>query len=214
MEGEVIASAIGAVGVVTAAIVGWLASARKTKRANKSLKYELKLQSRIFDFSTFVHEWDSILKDVEELMEKTEIDRFLILRAWNGYNTPEYTSAVIQIRQGNQEPISYVHFQLDRDYIEKLKLIVDHGFATFVVDQMPQSFIRAVYETENIKSSLWAYLARLRIDEDHQAITYCSFSSKTADELDPATITRCRILVGRLKGAAQAFHDSMKGEVL
>lgn len=211
---ELIAAIVTGVSVVLAALLGYLASSRKTKRQNESLKHELKLQARIFDFSTFVHEWDSIMQDVQELMQKTEIDRFLILRAWNGYNTPKYTTAVVQIRQGKQEPIQYVHFELDEDYVERLKLIVNSGYATFKVNEMPPSFIKSVYETEEIKTSFWAYLARLRIDSEHQAITYCSFSSRSANELSPDTITRCRILIGRLKGAALAFQESMKSEVL
>lgn len=203
---EVYVAAISAAGAVCSAAIAALSN-RRLRQEKEILKRELQIQSHVLDFSQFISDWHSTLAEIELLMQETEIDRFLMFRAWNGKSEPQWTTAVLQIRRGEQKPIQYVHFELDDDYIERMRRIERGGYETLTVADMPKSAVKDVYEAEGVKASFWAHVETQPVDEHSHAISYCSFSSITDGELQPTTTTRCRIIVGRLKGVARAFGE-------
>lgn len=200
-EGVIVAlSALGGL------VFGWF---KWSKERSKRLQAEneIKFNRAALQFPDFVHEWDHIGAELANLVETTEVDRILILRAWNGTLEPRWTTAVYQLRQGAQSPISYVHFELDSDYVDRIRQVVQKGSGYWEVHEMPDSAIRSVYEAEGVKSSFWSHIDSVRTD-DHGStgITYASFSSHEGP-LSPETQTKCRILTGRLKGLAAYFTE-------
>ena len=186
-------------------------SARKKNKELNQAKDEMDFHKETLSFTDFLEEWNEIHEELKKLTEDTKIDRFLILRAWNGSLTPKWTTAIYQYRQGNQKPIAYIHFELDKDYVERLNYIINHGLMTFSVDQLPESAIKGVYQAEDVKHSGWFHLDKkcLKAKPDCCSITYCSFATHSEEAIDEKSITRCRILVSRLKGI-MAENDKRK----
>lgn len=199
---EIITSLVGLAGVTITAWFGY----RKVRSASieaSQARSELKFQSHALSLTEFLGEWGEIHKDLESLMNDTEIDRFLILRAWNGAAAPKWTTAVFQYRMGNQRPESYIHFELDDDYVERLRQVVNSGSIAFTTSETNESAIKDIYTMEGVKSSAWFLIDKsTQPDTYSTAITYCSFASHTSDSVSAAAMTRCRMVVGRLKGAA------------
>ncbi len=208
---EIIVSLIGmasaiAVAAITAVSANYKVS--KAKTAVKQAESEMRFQRAALDFGTFISDWAETHKEIKNLLENTEIDRFIMFRAWNGENAPRWTTNVFQMRLGNQEPIQYVHFDLDDDYVSRLRRIVRDGILYFKVCDIPESSIKHVYDAEGVLSTVWCHILSERVINSNAAThTYCSFSSHITSDLDPATITKCNILAGRLKGVANSFNN-------
>jgi hypothetical protein len=171
-------------------------------------KRELIFQSDALDFSAFLQDWQNTSDELVAIISETEIDRIIILRAWNGAMHPLWTTAVYQLREEGQEPRQYVHFELDTDYVQRLREITGTGQSYFVTDDIqPQSRIYQVYSAEGVKASYWAHIETIKLSgSDAQAIAYMSFSTHIANEISEKTRTRCMIMAGRLKGIAANFR--------
>ena len=205
METEIIVAALGVLGIVVSSAVG-IYNNKKNRHKVEQAEAEMRFQRASLDFGKFMHEWGDTHQEIMNLLETTEIDRFMILRAWNGALDPRWTTAVFQIREQDQTPVSYVHFELDTDYQQRLKSARASNGLCISTSSLPPSSIRDVYEAEGVKSAYWSHIETLAIpDTDCSAITYCSFASNTVEELSPHTITACKILTGRLKGLSSSF---------
>lgn len=198
---EIIVAVIGLLGVALTAYLGY-----RSKQVEREVaRRELEFQAAALDFSAFLTEWDGCYADLLDLMQTTPVDRFLILRAWNGHMQPRWTTCCYQMRQGKQQPVSYVHVDLDRDYVERLSQAVQNGMVVIRTDQEPPSLVKSIYEAEGVKSSVWFHIESLAFGRA-KAITYCSFASADVDSLDDATLTFCRRIASRLKGVAVVFR--------
>jgi hypothetical protein len=141
-------------------------------------------------------------------MKRTNVDRFLILRAWNGHLAPKWTTAIYQVRSGEQKTYSYVHYELDQDYVERLRYVNMNGCLYFKTEDLPECGIKDVYHAEGVTGSLWLQLEERWVQNtSSRAITYCSFSTHHPEGLNEDEITQCKILAGRLKGMAMAFGN-------
>ena len=208
---EVIVALIGTAGVVATALI----NRRTRKKDHAQFQRELKMQSAAMDFSAFLSEWDGVHNDLKNLMDNTGIDRFIILRAWNGNLAPKWTTAVFQMRQGKQEPISYVHVDLDADYVTRLQTAIQRGSMVFSIAESDPCLIKDLYLAEGVKSSAWYHLESLDVDRVSKALVYCSFSSSSLETLPPETVAHCQRIAFRLKGIAAIFQensvDSIRG---
>jgi len=202
---EVIVAGIGFAGVCVTAYFGYL-GVLKHNQARVMAENEMEFQVASLDFSSFMEEWSDVVSELDNLMENTNIDRFLILRAWNGVLSPRWTTAVLQVRQGQQEPISYVHYELDSDYILRLQEISRTGKIRFDVDALPDDVgIKQIYQAEGVSASAWFHIEDRDLpNSESRAVTYCSFAAHEGSISD-ATFLRCTLLAGRLKGAANSF---------
>lgn len=207
MTEGVIVAIISSLALVIVALV----NSRKVKNTNHKLhqaESELKLQQKALDFGAFIEEWAGTHKDILHLLENSCIDRFLIFRAWNGMLAPRWTTAVFQVRLGEQEPVSYVHFELDTDYVSRLKEVSIMNVMAFEVEALPDCAIKRVYEAEGVKHAIWCHISSEEISgSDTVAHTYCSFATHDPEQIEQTLITRCSILAGRLKGIALSFQE-------
>lgn len=202
---EIIIAALGVTGTIGAAWIGQF-QVTKARRKGRAAEHELNIQRSALDFATFTNEWQEFNHDLRALLDETEIDRFLILRAWNGELSPQWTTATFQVRESTQQVYQYIHFQLDADYVERLRRTVANGSIQFDVrDTDGPSAINDVYEMEGVKSSAWFHIASHDIDDYARAISYCSFASQKGT-ITKETMVKCRMLVSRLKGIAMSFE--------
>lgn len=205
MYAEIAVAVIGLIGICITAWVGRQKQIKQKVRADQA-ESEMRFQRAALDFGGFMAEWGETHSEIEKLLKETEIDRFLILRAWNGHLNPKWTTAVFQMRIGDQEPISYVHFELDADYVSKLKDISINNTIHFSTSGIPDSAIKRVYEAEGVKYAVWCHISTDKTPSGAAVHTYCSFATKDNPSVAQSTITRCSILAGRLKGVAMAFQ--------
>jgi gas vesicle protein len=196
---EIIVAIIGAITTALTALLGYRSKARQARKAQKA-ETEMRFQRAALDFDSFFLEWNDLQKELKSICSETCIDRFILLRAFNGKNQPEWTNAVFQYRDGDQKPISYIHLSLDDDYIERIRQIVSRGSIHFSVKDIPDSLIRKIYRSEEVKSAAWFHIASYDIDNTgSRMIAYCSFASHDAEEIPEDVLTRCRLVANRFR---------------
>lgn len=172
-------------------------------------KRELAFQSDALDFSAFLQDWQNTACELNAIIAETEIDRILILRAWNGVLNPLWTTAVYQLREEWQQPRQYIHFELDQDYVTRLRELSNTGQIYFITSEMEpiESKIKQVYLAEGVRASYWAHIETVNLkNTEAKAITYISFSTHAQDKISESTRTRCMVMASRLKGIAANFR--------
>lgn len=206
---EVIVAALGA---LSALGMAWFNYRKKDRAASHEharadqAELEMKFQRAALSFSSYLEEWSVIEAEARRILEETVVDRFMILRAWNGTHDPRWTTAVYQMRLAGQEPVQYVHFELDEDYQTRLREISARNYIHFMVNDIPDSNIRRIYEAEGVTNSAWFLIDEQKPEgTDAKAITYCSFATHKDEPMPEEVLTRCQVLVGRLKGASASF---------
>lgn len=207
----IIVALAGLVGTTISAGVGYLRWLDERRHRNQA-ELEMRFTRAALQFPEFVEEWDEIIKDIMSLMDETNVERFLILRAWNGHLEPRWTTAIYQLRSNGHKPIAYVHFELDADYVGMLKQVTVKNNVYLETDLLPKdSALRYVYENEGVQSAFISHLVTLVGEhEDSFSQTYCSFGSHSGP-LSQNTITRCRIIANRMKGLASTFGSEKLG---
>jgi hypothetical protein len=213
MTNEVIVALISLLGVaITAGFTFMGARLRGSRQKLDQAEKEIDFQRAALGFSEFIEEWASISHEMEYLMASTTIDRILIFRAWNGAASPRWTTAVYQMREGDQEPISFIHFELDDDYQDRIRQIVGRKHIYFEVANIRDSAIKSIYMAEKVTASYWAYLHSFGMkNSDSKAILYMSFATHSDELISDDTKTRCNLLVSRLRGIAQEMHEPTLG---
>lgn len=185
-----------------------------SRRRIKELEIENTVQANEISFradslalKVNVSDWSSISNSLDYLMKTSIIDRFFILCAFNGYHDPRWTTAIYQSMQNDDKIISYIHFGIDEDYVERLKEIRKNGSSRLSVLEIPNSIIRSVYHTEGVLSSGWFHISEKTNSEGSVGITYCSFSSHSSHSIDDATMERCAVIVNQIRGALHRAGD-------
>ena len=180
-------------------------------RREAMMERELKFQAAALDFSDYMREWNEINAEILALFKETSIDRFLILRAWNGELQPRWTTAFFQMRSEGQQAFSYTHVQLDDDYVNRLRDTIGSGSIVFSVTDAPPSLIKSIYDFEGVKHSAWFSIDKTFLNHPNgkreaAALTYCSFASRNDEPLTDAEIIRCRMIASRIKGVAHTMN--------
>ena len=197
-------------GAVITAIPALIAIYATYKHKNKELdmtQAELDFQRYSLDFGQFLNEWGDTHQEILNLINTTKIDQFMILRAWNGENNPKWTTSVLQIRESDHKPVSYIHFELDSDYVNRLRSLKISNYNYHTTEDLPDCAVKDVYLVEGVKSSLWALIGFSDVIDGKQAVTYCSFTTRDPEPITPEEVTKCKILMGRLKGIQNLFTE-------
>lgn len=205
---EIIIALIGLIGVLGTAFIN-KRSKRKVEARAEQAECEVNLQRAALNFGSFLQEWSGTYQEIEHLLNTTPIDRFIIFRAWNGALYPRWTTAVIQIRKGEQAPIAYVHFELDVDYVSRLKEISNSNTVVVNTKALADGVaIKDVYLAEGVHHAVWSHISSDSITgKGSVSHVYCSFATHSEEPLDQSVVTRCSILAGRLKGVAMTFNE-------
>jgi hypothetical protein len=211
VEEEYVAPIITAGGAALAALITALGGLFIKKRGDeiKELKGHLSQAENMMsaERQAMRFEYDFAMSarmqmSFRSLCEETEVDRILMLIAWNGESAPQWTKAEYQYRYGEQDIKEYIHTSLDDDYRTRLNDIQDKpdGVVYSTDDDLFHgTLIKNIYEAEGVKTSMWVYLRKMRY-ESGVCYSYFSFASHTRDSLSPATRLRIRLLVDELRG--------------
>ena len=204
----ILIAAFSAVSAITIAIVSYM-KVCKSLQAEELMRREMDFQEASLTWEDYLHEWGDIDRELKDLFASTSLDRFLLLRAWNGLEDPKWTTALLQVREQDQHAYSYVHFELDSDYVARLNMIKSRGYICFKTEHLPDSAIKRVYALEGVTSSSWHFISRKRLAGSESAsITYCSFATHGDGEIDENTLTRCRLLVDKIRALNTGKHDA------
>lgn len=185
---EIVIALIGLAGVCVTAYFGYLAKIKGS--------IEKSFNKINWSYSRFLRYWPEILGDVKTIMDVSEVDRFYVLRACNGVMTPKTTTSIYQMHQHKVKPIDYIQFALDDHYRELLRTC--HVAPVYLdVEQMPDSFLKTVYESEGVVSSMIVHLHSQDLGNGRFAHTYCSFASHSG-QLSAQTRMKCKIVTDRI----------------
>lgn len=195
--------------VLAAAVTGvttWLVGRTKVQKLEGQLSQAEHFLAAEAEAMKFEHQFAAsarIRDQFQALCEQTEVDRILLLIAWNGVAAPKWTKAIYQFRMGEQEVTEYIHTELDDDYRMRLVEIQDspNGKVYRVEEMAEHSLIRQIYDAERVKSSLWVFL-RARAYDDGTCYSYLSFSSHHTESISPDVRTRVRLLVNQIRSQA------------
>jgi len=183
---EIIIAIIGASGVVLAAFATHMGN---LKHKLSQAEHEVKFQRAAMGFHEFMQEWGETSKELHALMRETEIDRFIVLRAWNGRLEPRWCTAIYQMRMAGNKPISYIHLDLDDDYRDRLRVVGQCDYIYFDIATIPDSMIKDIYTAEEVKAALWCHLDSVVLsDGSATAVSYCSFATITSDSISTEVI--------------------------
>jgi len=205
MDVSVQVAIVGCIGTVLTAVLAYLSkrhSERKHIAKENQYERELKFQADALSLKVEIKDWDLIMYEVSTLMAETSIDRFLIFCAWNGKDRPKWTTAIYQFRSADQRPVSYVHVEIDADYVDRLTEAKSAGELYFVTEEIPQSLIKSVYRSEGVTEAVWYPLRQRKLEgSESVALSYCSFATHTSNKITEHERVRCRMVVNRLMGA-------------
>lgn len=206
MDVQLIAETIGAIAILATALVAWQRVSLERKKATQAVA-EMKSMAEGLSFADFLQDWQGVAAELGQLISGTEIDRILILRAWNGSLDPRWTTAVYQMREVGYEPVQYIHTSLDSDYVHRLRDAIQSGNVYFVVSDLNDSLIKSIYEAEGVTASYWAHIQTEKAAKDGTvSMAYMSFSTQSNDGIDPVTQTKCLLIADRLRGLANSFN--------
>lgn len=195
MSDSIVVAFMGLIGVLATAFFSYLANKKKSLQLTQMNK-EMSLQRSALSLSDFLSKWPEVYADIKEIMNSTNIDRFMICRAWNGELEPKWVTSIFQIRMGDQEPISYVHFEVDEDYAERLRLLKSK-YLKFKTEEISDSVVKRIYSAEGIAHSFWAHIEE-HSDGNSASHSYCSFSTHNG-EIEEFTELKCKILASKLR---------------
>lgn len=212
---QITVAAISAAGVIGAA---WFAYRAKVAEKNaldreQSARRELTVQAAGLDFAAFVSDWEGCERELSSLMDETEVDRFVMLRSYNGADVARWVSSIWQLRRYTDElgrpekPVSYTHIELDTDYQMRLRSVVASG-STVIGDvaSLPDCLIRRIYAKEKVTASAWFLLEAITAEDGSKKLTLCSFATRREGGFSEGTLSECFRVACRFRGAAAAYR--------
>lgn len=210
VSAEMVAAISGFVGVVLTAAVAYLKYRLDAKKAEQIAK-TAKPNLRVEQFSDFFGEATAILNELRTLEAETCIDRWLFLVAENGYLEPRYTTAIVQLRDGNAVTL-YIDVEVDKAYNLMLKEAANAGHIHMSTSDMGPCELRDIYVNEGVVES---YLMHLYFDSNDRGGTMHAYCTYATHENEPITLevqTRCKLINSRIRRFAEKYGiDSLKG---
>lgn len=147
---------------------------------SKYLEIRWNKQNVIVPVDKTINTIANIYMIMNELLEKTKADSFIIFKAENGGGIPRlgahlYISALMESQKSlvQHHAISdYQRLQVDAEYIDLLSEILSKGHRTYLTDKMKPSLLRSIYLKNKFKASQ-IYL----IHTSKDAVYYCSVAT-------------------------------------
>lgn len=211
---QIIVALVGMFGTLAGAVGAYFAvrnrnEADRHKHRASQAESEIGLQRIAFDFTRYMHEWSILEAEVEWVLENTNIDRWLMLVAFNGIYDPRWVSDVVQKRSQGQMPTSFRHLDVDEHYGDMLRDIQRYGHTRIVVDDMPNGMLKNIYINEGVIDSFIEHIeTREDIAEGAAAITICSYATHSANGLTDEDIRHASLLSAKIKGFAALFDQA------
>ena len=190
--------------IIAAAVIAYKAEI-KAARIGKMLKEDKKdLPLLLMDLKFF----NNLRDIIEEMFNKTKADRFLVLVATNGRSDFKFATAIYEHHKfidQNTVKLSvggtskYVRFRFDKAYLQMLKESEIRDKVSLSTNEMPESDLKDIYLTENIKDSEVYFLKREKIDENNDVIFYCFIATYNSEGYSRADKTLIKTYMDGVK---------------
>lgn len=212
---EELVAIIGAIG----GLIGSVAQAReRQKRRSKEVELEeVKRQTSEprhkkalqVAFTEFFSKQASVVDEIHQLIEETEVDRVIFFRAVNGIEQPVETTANFQQHGDNQRSYLYEKYPIDDDYRRRLKEVFAKGLVCYSTAEMPEEDceIGDIYRLEKVVASYWGEIISLDGPEGMAVYQYLSIATLSESGFSPDTDTRIKIIQSKIKHLAEAFYS-------
>jgi len=205
MSEPITVSLITVAGVIVTAFLSFLAAylnmrKKQTEDKLQQAEDEIDFQANAITFSNYIERIAPITDAIQELMDSTNIDRYIAFRAWNGRLEPRWTTAILMMHTHNR-PMKYIHWELDDHYRHMLQDLSRHGALYYVTEEMADSKLRQAYDAEGVTASYLTHIAHMPMpgDDEKKAVFYCSFATHSG-EIDLRTRLQCLSIANQLKG--------------
>jgi len=207
---------VAIIGGIVTIIVALISAGRLHKVRHKldQATNEMNLQSRALDLAWYIGSWNFPTQFIRDMFEsdENEVERFMVLNAWNGELDPKWTTSIFQWRRDSSEVLNYIHQSLDDDYADKLREIQSKGNVLYNVEEMEEgTVIKDIYRHEGVTSSLWSFI-QSDVKGTGKAVMYCSFATKNPEGLSENSIAQCKLLVNYLQGMSADLDDKLRQE--
>lgn len=186
---------------------------------NKKLKIQnTKLKDELVDYTLGVQvdlEFFNTIKNVvDTILTETKVDRFLILTATNGTKDFRFATAVYEHHKKTDKVMlsigavgKYIRFEFDSEYRNMLKSAEQNGFVDYTTSLMPNSDLKEIYLTEEIKHSRIAFLLRGTIDKVNDRLFYCSMATHDEVSFTPRDKSIMKVQTDKLKTIFKDLKD-------
>lgn len=136
-----------------------------------------------------IPEMQGLILRIDNLILKTKVDRFLLLKAENGATPMKTATALIERYRDKQDfyaVLLYDHVEIDEHYREMLKITEAQGFCDLETKKMPKGArLRGFYEDEEVTFSKCYFLMRMSLADGKTVIFYATIATKqTTDYTD------------------------------
>ena len=199
-----------------AKLVAAQAEVLQEQSRRKQAEWEVNIRQSVPRYTDFVLSYERQHKEVRNLINTTEIDRFVQFKAINGREMPKYTSAFHQIREGGQDFWEFEHVPLDKHYENLFTQILTGEPARIVTTQLPPCLLKEIYVGEGITASLLFYVTSFVLDESAGVVVhvYISLATHSPELISDITVTRCTLMVNRLRAFAAIFDEGAAREIM
>lgn len=187
-------------GVVIAAIVPLWIKDRFDRR-----KQKFEVEASDFEIRFALEDLVDIREDVRHIFASTKADRFLILKAENGKQSPKWATAIYEQHKGVPVILAtevYKKIRIDDIYREMIDIAELEGVMIMHADEMPKSSrLRAIYESEGVTHSNCYFLCRypLKSDSEKWVVMYCTLATSELEPFTPHEATALELFADRLR---------------
>ena len=185
-------------GTIITASFAWLATRKpKTPFAVEESDFQIR-----FALEDLVE----IREDVNQIFKGTKTDRFLIIKAENGKQSPKWATAIYEQHKGVPVILAtevYKKVRIDDDYREMIDDAENNGVHIMHTEAMHKSSrLRAIYESENVSHSNCYFICRypLKTDPDKWVVLFCTLATEDALPFTPHEETALELFADRLRG--------------
>ena len=200
-------------GVVIAAIVPLWIKERFDRR-----RMRFTIEASDFEIRFALEDLVEIREDVRHVFASTKADRFLILKAENGKQSPKWATAIYEQHKGVPVVLAtevYKKIRIDDIYREMIDVAESEGVMMMHTGEMPRtSRLKAIYESEGVQHSNCYFLCRypLKSDSEKWVVMYCTLATENEVPFTPHEETALELFADRLRGMFSTDLSSSRGK--
>jgi len=181
-------------------------------------KRKLVIEASDFEIRFALEDLVEIREDVRHIFTSTKADRFLILKAENGKQSPKWATAIYEQHKGVPVVLAtevYKKIRIDDIYREMIDIAETEGVTIMHTGEMPKtSRLKAIYESEGVQHSNCYFLCRypLKSDSAKWVVMYCTLATENEVPFTPHEETALDLFVDRLRSMFSTDLSSSRGK--
>lgn len=174
------------------------------------MQEEMAARRAALSYSQLAEHWEVMRQRIKETMGRSNIDRFMLFRAFNGKYDPQSTTAVIQLRADDSMMDCYIDYPIDDNYRDNLEFIRKNKKRRLRLSDFPlESEMHRVYAREGVEDSIWLYLCDYELPNGCWAIEYISVATHEAGGLTEDDLVLAEMFVGSMRKFAVTLAQDL-----